>query len=74
MIFYNSLIYKWGGFQNITLKDKLILYMFWTTILNFYALTTEIALPKVHHNIMPVWIMPATKNQALKDLPLNGSH
>ena len=26
---FNSVIYKWGGFQNITLKDKLLLYIFW---------------------------------------------
>ena len=26
---YNRVIYIWGGFQNITLKDILLLYIFW---------------------------------------------
>jgi hypothetical protein len=30
MIVYNCVIYIWGGFQNKTLKDILLLYIFWS--------------------------------------------
>ena len=29
MFVYNSVIFIWGGFQNNTLKDLLLLYIFW---------------------------------------------
>ena len=29
MFVYNSVIYIWGGFQNNTLKDILLSYIFW---------------------------------------------
>ena len=39
MFVYNSVIYIWGGFKNITLKDILLLYIFWS----WYTLKTFIS-------------------------------